>query len=259
MYLTYELSAEQIRSRIATSILQRPTGRLTKPWMDEVIDAAARRGVPIPTKASIIEIPDPAPATWVEVEAILEAFKDKFGSYPDVLLLDSADDIAFRGKFEKRYEGLLDTYVYLRHLAKEKNFAIWSTGQLNRESVEKARINLKQIGDAFPRAQKSHYVLGLSQTTQERLDINGPDMNVYVLKDGAWLDVPRTDFWPHCALPFTSFKQRGIPRACTARIYTGGTNMARLSVIIKRKFAFCLNHELSRIWMLLIRRGSHGR
>jgi KaiC/GvpD/RAD55 family RecA-like ATPase len=147
MYMTYELTPAQIRKRIATAILGKGPQRLNGTWAEELEFAHLSRGKTTPPPGPI-EIHNDA-STWPEVEAKLERFKDTNGKYPDVLLLDSADDVAFRVKTDKRYEGLLDVFVYQRNLAHEKNMAIWTTAQLNRESVEKARVNLRMIGDAF--------------------------------------------------------------------------------------------------------------
>ena len=131
MYFTYELTPEQIQHRIALATLGKGKNMVHDTWPNELDWVMRQRGLSaLPN--SRLEIHDSEDAgSWPDIEMQLERFGDAHGTYPQVIFLDSADDVPFRGKFEKRHEGLTDTYTYLRNLAHEKNIAIWSTGQLN--------------------------------------------------------------------------------------------------------------------------------
>jgi hypothetical protein len=97
--------------------------------------------------------------TWPDLTADLSAYKDEHGKYPDVLILDSADDIAPLKNRQAGHEDLKDAYIYLRNLAQEKKLRVWTSGQLTRDAVAKARVSLRQVGGAYAKAQKVHYVI----------------------------------------------------------------------------------------------------
>ena len=93
-----------------------------------------------------------------------------------------------------RWEELRDIFTTLRsEVAQRRRIPVWTTGQTTREAVDKAKVSLRHVGDAFAKAQRAHYVLGLAQGEKERDAEDGPHMNVYVLKDtlhgtrGGWL------------------------------------------------------------------------
>lgn len=183
LYYTYELTVNQIRDRIALAILGKGVKYATRPWKTELKDAASTRGVAVPTSKIDVRGGD---MTWPDLEADLEEYKLTNGKYPDLLILDSADDIRPMNPERALHEQLKTAYTRLRSIAKQKGIAIWSSGQLNRESVEKARVNLKQIADAFAKAQRVHYVLAFTQTQREREDPGGAKMHMYVLKDSLY-------------------------------------------------------------------------
>ena len=192
-YHTFELSPAQIRDRIALGILEKGKRDTRETWVEELRDKAKRRGLSQPP-AAYIDIRNDA-QTWPAIVASLEEFKREQGKYPALLLVDSADDVAPIKSRDAQWQQLLETFVFLRALAREKRIRIWTSGQLTREAVDRARVNLKHVGNAFAKAQKAHYVLGFAQTDQQRTDDMGqPKMSVYVLKDsvhgtnGGWLE-----------------------------------------------------------------------
>ena len=187
LYYTYELTVQQIRDRFALGVLGKGIKYVTQSWPVELADAARKRdnnkGVPVPTSSFDVRGGD---MTWPDLEADLEEYKMAKGKYPDLLILDSADDIRPINPDRALHEQLKTAYTRLRSIAKNKDIAIWSSGQLNRESVEKARVNLKQIADAFAKAQRVHYVLAFTQTQKEREAVGGARMHMYVLKDSLY-------------------------------------------------------------------------
>ena len=102
----------------------------------------------------------------------------------DIVLLDSADDLAPADRYDKMYEGYKEIYRDLRiNVCQGMNLPVWTTVQMNRDAVEKAKASLKNIGDAFAKAQRAHLVLGMSQTPGELNDVLGPLIKLWVLKD----------------------------------------------------------------------------
>ena len=160
-------------------------------WEEELINAAKVRGLAVPSVDLHVRGDT---MTWPDLSADLEDYKADYGKYPDVLLLDSADDIMPYGTFKSEWEALKGAYKHLRRLAHDKKLRVWTSGQLTKESIEKARVNLRHIGASFAKAQLSHYVLGFAQTQQDREHEDGPKIQLYVLKDslhgtpGVWLE-----------------------------------------------------------------------
>lgn len=181
MYYTFELTPAQIRDRISLAILKKGKLDVHDSWDVELTRAYKRRGLSkVPN--SDIDIRGGS-QSWAGLTSDLDTYQRQWGKYPEVLLLDSADDLAPITKREKTYEQLKDAYTYMRALAYEKQIRIWTSGQLNREAVERARVSLRNIGDSFAKAQRSHYVLGFAQTEENKLHDDGPQMQLYVLKD----------------------------------------------------------------------------
>jgi hypothetical protein len=189
LYDTHELSPQQIKARFLGATLELgKSGIATTTWTDALIRQGKMLGID-PANTGDFEVRNDF-ATWGDLTGGLERYKDEHGQYPDILLLDSADDIAPMNKTAKAWESLREAYVYLRQLAAAKQMVIWSTGQLNRESISMAvksqgntHASLRVIGDSFAKAQKSHYVLALSQTDNQRNNISGPKLSMHVLKD----------------------------------------------------------------------------
>ena len=180
LYYTFELTTEQIRDRISLSILQKGRDDVVKNWQDELSDAIIAKKLAHPV--GYVDVRGGS-MTWPELTTELEEFKRIHGKYPDLLLLDSADDIVPLRQRDATHEQLKEAFVHLRALAHEKRLRVWTSAQLNRDAIEKARVSLKHIGDAYAKAQKSHYVLGFAQSENNRNDSRGPRVQLYVLKD----------------------------------------------------------------------------
>lgn len=184
LYFTTELSKEQILERITLGILMR--GKSDLPTDFELskllLKAADEQGEELGANAGIEVRDGSMPILGLPAE--LETFKETHGAYPGLLLLDDPADLAPPGRFEKGYEGFRASWTYLRmNVAKELGIPVWCVGQANSAAVDKARVSLRNIGDAFAKAQKSHYVLGIAQTEEQQRDQEGKKMNLHILKD----------------------------------------------------------------------------
>lgn len=190
LYYTYELTTDQIAMRCLCGILERGQEDLGDVTALLAKTAHARR-LGEPPLAAIHTRTEPQDLPGILDD--METYKEENGSYPGMLILDSADDLTLPGKFRADHERLLALFVALRRVAREMKIPIWTSGQATKEAVDKARISLRHMGGAYAKAQKSHLVLGLTQTPEEREDTEGPLVNIYVLKDslhgsrGAWL------------------------------------------------------------------------
>lgn len=180
-YYTSELTPDQIKERTTLALLKKGKSKIRQPWPDELKHAAKRQGLNNPPDFLFDVRGDSL--TWPDFLSDMEDFKAQHAAYPDLVLLDSADDIAPLEKRERTYEQLRDAFTRLRQVTIEKKLRVWTTGQATRDAVDKARLSLRNVGDAFAKAQRCHYVLGFSQTDQDRKDVNGPRVQMYVLKD----------------------------------------------------------------------------
>jgi len=201
LYYTFELTPNQILRRAVTGILQKGARSLkwgrnealnTTLWQAELLRASKGRHMKEPPTADI----DVRTGLMTIRDLIhdIDQYIAETGQPPGLVVLDSADELVPERQKRQGWEELKEIFTTLRgEVAQGREVPIWTTGQATREAVDKARISLKHVGASFAKAQKAHFVLGLAQTDQERDDVEGPWMNVFVLKDthhgttGGWL------------------------------------------------------------------------
>jgi len=175
LYLTYELGREIIGERILTGLLEIPKQDLDP---DTVVGdlMKKRKQWGVTDKGSII-IEDGQP-TVVALQRRMEE-----GDF-DLLLLDSADDITPRQSYPSLYLSQAEVYTdIMRDICHAMRIPTWSTAQLNREGVERARVSLKHIGDSFKKAQRAVLVVAMSQTVEEKDFYLGPLMKLHAIKE----------------------------------------------------------------------------
>ena len=176
LYFTYELTKTQVAERVLTSLFRKSKDELDP---DTIVDdlIAFRDGNDITTGSLVIDDGSNI-LTVTDLERRLET------ENIDLVLLDSADDLRPTGKFEKMYQGFHEIYRDLRiNVCQGLDMPLWTSVQMNRDAVEKAKTSLKYIGDAFAKAQRAHLVLGMSQTPGELDDPLGPLIKMWILKD----------------------------------------------------------------------------
>ncbi len=175
LYMTHELSRLKIGERIITALLERPRQDLkTDTIADELMHMRERENV---TDRGSVLIED-----GVETVADLRQRLDTVR--PDLILLDSADDLKAKGKYNSLYESQGEVYSeMLLSICHDMNLPVWTSVQLNRESIEKGRVSLRHIGDSFKKAQRATLVIGLSQTLDEADYFMGNMMKLLCLKD----------------------------------------------------------------------------
>jgi KaiC/GvpD/RAD55 family RecA-like ATPase len=182
LYYTFELTNEQIRGRVAFAALGKGEIDVHDTWEKELAKEAIARGVSqvgdFEARAGVM--------AWPELVADLEEYKRSKGQYPDLLILDSADDINPTHTEKRTFEQLKEAFTFLRQLAHKYNIAVWTSAQLNREAIEKSRVNLKHIGDALSKAQRAHYVVAFAQTPNQMVNKKAPEMTLYILKDSQY-------------------------------------------------------------------------
>ncbi len=173
LYFTYELSKLQILERVLSALFK--TGPKN---FGEDADAqllALREGLGLTRAAFSI---DDGISSVADLKRRIEE------EDIDLVLLDSADDMKPVQPNSQLWQAQGEIYTdLLLDICQGLNVPIWTSVQANRESVEKARLSLKNIGDSFKKAQRAHLVLALAQTPDELANPTGPLVRVMVLKD----------------------------------------------------------------------------
>ncbi len=176
LYYTLELSQKESLRRILSGVVQEPVNNLSLSKAKETLQSIRlQRGL----ERAHIEVRGGSTASVASIAADLTALS-RDGEKPDVVMLDSADDLAPEGKYRSLYESQGEIYTHLRKLALSANVAIWTTTQTNREAIGKARVSLRHAGDSFRKMQRGHFVLGIAPAKEED-DI--PRLDVRVIKD----------------------------------------------------------------------------
>lgn len=175
LYLTYELSRHTIGERILTALFESSKHDLNPATVaDELMSLRKRWGV---TGRGSVVIED-GMQTVAQLRRRLE--EDSF----DLVLLDSADDMVPRQTYPSLYLSQGEVYSdILLDICHGLHIPVWTSVQLNREGVEKARVNLRHIGDSFKKVQRSTLCLGISQSREEEDFYVGPLVKINVLKD----------------------------------------------------------------------------
>lgn len=174
LYMTYELSRLQIGERILMALLEKPKQELNPDTLaDELIARRERWGV---TKGSVL---------IEEGMHTVADLRQRLGDADvDLVLLDSADDISPRQNYPNLYLAQGEVYSdILRDICHTMHFPVWTSVQLNREAVERAKVSLKHIGDSFKKVQRSTLCVALSQSVEEEGFYLGPVIKLWVLKD----------------------------------------------------------------------------
>ena len=176
LYFTYELTPTQVAERVLCALFQDKKQNLNPDMVvDRLVDFRHQEHI---TRGSLVIDNGEGIRTVAQLRARLA--KENV----DLVLLDSADDLQPRGKYEKGYESSGEIYTDIRmDICQSMGLPVWASVQMNREAVEKSRTSLRHIADAFVKAQRAHLVLGMSQTPDEREHFLGPFVKLVVLKD----------------------------------------------------------------------------
>ena len=174
LYMTYELSRLRIGERLLTALFEKSKKELNPETIaQDLLDLRSKRGL---TRASVV-IEDGV-RTVVDLRRRLEE------QDVDIVLLDSADDISPKQNYPNLYLAQGEVYSdILLDICHGMNIPVWTSVQLNRDAVEKARINLRHIGDSFKKVQRATLCIGLSQSVEEETFYMGPITKMSILKD----------------------------------------------------------------------------
>jgi replicative DNA helicase len=176
LYFTYELTKTQVAERVLTALFECPKQELNPATIvDDLMKFRERKQI---DKGSLVIDDGSAIHTVADLGRRL-AEEDI-----DLVLLDSADDLQPSRNYTKAYEGFQEIYRQLRiDVCQGLEIPVWTSVQLNRDAVERAKVSLKHIGDAYAKAQRAHLILAMSQTPDERDFELGPLVKLHILKD----------------------------------------------------------------------------
>ena len=124
LFYTFELSPKQTLRRIASAVLRRP---LTKVPVEEAPDLLAQARTLHEIKNADIEIRTGTKGVADILLDLDEMTEEE--RRPDMVILDSADDLVAVGKYNSEYQRLGEIYGDLRKLAIAADIAIWTSTQ----------------------------------------------------------------------------------------------------------------------------------
>lgn len=179
LFYTFELTPAQIAQRFMGALFQQPIRKLPRHPFEIIREIKHNSSL----DRAVFEVRDNI-ETLADLRAVIEQM-DREGKKPDVVFLDSVDDLRPGRTRKSRYEELSEMYTRLRKdVARSLNVTIWTSTQATRDAVDKAVINLRQVSDCFDKARRSHLMVALTQTPDQLANENGdPIVGLYVLKD----------------------------------------------------------------------------
>jgi replicative DNA helicase len=100
---------------------------------------------------------------------------------PDIIVVDQADKINIRGKFNASHERLRELYRTLRELAKRHDAAVIAMSQASNEARGKTRITpFEMEGSKIGKSAELDLIIGIGALEQEGVIDSEPDMTRYL-------------------------------------------------------------------------------
>ena len=103
-----------------------------------------------------------------DIRALLDQLANKDHFKPKVVIIDYADRLRPSKKRKEKWDELVDIYIDLKALAEEKQVAIWTASQSNREGFGKDILDLDNTAGAFQKTGEADIVCAYCQTPDER-------------------------------------------------------------------------------------------
>lgn len=106
-------------------------------------------------------------ATVYTLRSHLERLDIK-GFKADLIIIDYADIMRSTRQYDALRHELKLIYEELRGLAKEKDCAIWSASQGNKESINSDIMDMGNMSESYGKAAVADFIIGLSRKPQEK-------------------------------------------------------------------------------------------
>ncbi len=87
--------------------------------------------------------------------------------YPDLIVVDYADELAASTKFTEERHNIAHIYKELRGWAVEDQISVWTASQANRASLAKRIVTIGDIAEDFSKAAIADVIIALCQTVKE--------------------------------------------------------------------------------------------
>ena len=102
------------------------------------------------------------------------------GFVPDVLVVDYADIMRSSRQYDSPRHELKLLYEELRAFAAERNVAVWTASQSNREGFNADVVDMNNMSESFSKAFIADFIITLSRKSSERSSGHG---RIYVAKN----------------------------------------------------------------------------
>ena len=100
---------------------------------------------------------------------------------PDIIVIDQADKLNIRGKFNASHERLRELYRSLREFAKRHNAAVFAMSQASNEARGKTRVSpFEMEGSKIGKSAELDLILGIGAMEQDDVIDSEPDMTRFI-------------------------------------------------------------------------------
>lgn len=100
---------------------------------------------------------------------------------PDIIVIDQADKLNIRGKFNASHERLRELYRGLREFAKRHNAAVFAMSQASNEARGKTRVTpFEMEGSKIGKSAELDLILGIGAMEQDDIPDSEPDMTRFI-------------------------------------------------------------------------------
>lgn len=164
LYVTLEVSAKIISERLDASMSDNMIKELGKHIND--IDTKVRD---IHKRAGCLKIHEYAPGSFTpgQLTRLIEAYEAK-GIFFELVVVDYADIMAPDQRSNDTIENSKNIYIGLRAVAFEKNVAMLSATQSNREGFKSTVAKAEHIADDFNKVRIVDLLISINITEEER-------------------------------------------------------------------------------------------
>ena len=100
---------------------------------------------------------------------------------PDIIVIDQADKLNIRGKFNASHERLRELYRSLREFAKRHDAAVFAMSQASNEARGKTRVSpFEMEGSKIGKSAELDLILGIGAMEQDDVIDSEPDMTRFI-------------------------------------------------------------------------------
>jgi len=123
-------------------------------------------------------------STTIDIINHIDLVERLEGIKPDLIIIDYADVMSpSYNKYKDKRNEQSQIFIELKILlAEERDVRVWTGSQSNRSAVKKVTVKSEDIGESFTKVQISDIIITLNQTDEEKNDIEGEKMRMFLSK-----------------------------------------------------------------------------